>query len=290
MADDTDRRALYDRLLKAYEATPESHADAARAVGVTRTVARDYWRRGVATLGLPPIQDLPEFQSPDRRMQLAAEEARQAAATARADAEEARRLLQTAKAAAGQPEADIARKIAESTAAVAAVEAAADVAARAAAKEARAAVEARAEARDDAVGVLDEERRLRKGLRAVAGQNIVGSAKWGRAHALVADELVSRVERQRKDMTVDQLADLARAMAAVDRQRAALLREAVELERLHRGDPSVILGVTPTEMSPDEAIREIEEANADLQRYRRRGLELIEGGATTGPVIDVSPV
>lgn len=258
---------VYAKLVEAFRLKPGNISACARAVGVTPGAAGDAWRRGWRQLGLQPIRDL-----------LFGED-RLAAAIAK---EQAQKEVMEAKA-----EAEVARRLVSDAASKAALEATAADAAR----EAKQQAAARADNRDEAVVVLEEERKLRKGARAVAGTNLVASARWGKAHQLVAEELVKRVERERESMTVDQLSELARMMALVDRTRLGLLREASELERLHRGDPSVIVGVTPTEMSTDEAIKEIERANLALQRYRRRGLELIEGGAqvATGPVIDVTP-
>lgn len=258
---------IYDRLVEAFKAHPGAPGEAARKAGVSRHMARDGWRRGSKKLKMPPISALPDFAEFVARQQKIAErkdhlrgtlaEARQKAEAARLRAEQAAALAQTAASKAERERLDTQAAI-------------------------------RADQRDDSVGVLDEERRLRKGARAVAGQNIVGSAKWGRAHNRVAEELLKRVDTQAGTMTPDELLEIARTMTLVDRQRLALLREAIEVERLHRGDPSVILGVTPVEMSVDEAVKEIEEAQEILTRYKRRGLELIEGGIEA-PTISVSP-
>lgn len=251
-------RDIYDRMLAALADAGGSVLTAAKALGIPRERLNRGWLFGYPSLKLPPLREAYRNLSVDDP----------AALQAKAEAAASRRLIEDA-----------------------AAKAALEATSRQAAREAKAQLEARADARDDAVGVLDEERKLRKGGRAVAGQNIIASAKWGRAHQLVAEELIAKVEAGRKDMSAEQLADLARTMALVDRSRAALLRDAIELERLHRGDPSVILGVTPTEMNVDEAVREIEEANADLMRYRRRGLELVKGGGgeAESTTINVTP-
>lgn len=273
----------YERLTVAFKATPGAMRLVVDATGIPRHLVMRGWHKGWRTMGLAPIRELLALPPEEAAKQ----EAEQIAAAA---AKAVERASQTAE--------GVARRLVEDATARAVLEATAEEAARAAqerirreVRESRAQAEVRAEARDDAVGVLEEERKLRRAGRAVAGQNLVASAKWGRAHQLVADELVRRVERDRDSLSTDQLADLARTMALVDRTRMALLREASELERLHRGDPLVTVGVTPTEMSTDEAIKEIERANAALLRYRRRGLELIEGGAqvAAGPIIDVTP-
>ena len=252
----------YARLAAAFKEHPGEFSVAARLAGVPKHVAYKGWHHGWTK------QSLPRLAPPEALPEVLVQQAR----------------IEQAKA---ETEADVARRLVEDAASRAALEATAADRAR----EARSQVAARADNRDEAVVVLDEERKLRKGLRSVTGQNLVASAKWGKAHQQVADLLLSRIERDGANMTAQELADLARSMAFVDRSRAALLRESSELERLHRGDPAVIVGITPTEMTTDEAVKEIERANQALQRYRRRGLELINGArqGEDGEIIDVTP-
>lgn len=273
----------YERLTIAFKATPAAMRLVVDATGIPRHLVMRAWHKGWRTLGLAPIRDLLALPPEE-----AAKQEAEQIATAAAKAVE--RASQTAE--------GVARRLVEDATARAVLEATAEEAARAAkerirreSREAKEQAEARSEARDDAVGVLDEERKLRKGGRAVAGQNIVASARWGRAHSRLAEALLVKVEQEVAGLTAMEIAELSRVMAQVDRARTSLLREAIELERLHRGDPSVIVGVTPTEMSPEEAIREIEEATADLQRFKRQTLAVIdgEGGRSVGPLIDVTP-
>lgn len=262
----------YDRLVEAFKIHPDKPAEVARLTGIDRVLAWKGWHKGWKALNLPPIRER-LAEPPEVTARRVVAEAAQKAEGA------ARRLVEDATA----------RAVLEVTA----EEAARTVKERIAreAREAKEQAAAKAENRDNAVVVLDEERRLRKGARTVSGQNILASARWGTAHQQVADELIRKVEAERKAMTASELAELARIMAQVDRARMALLKEAIELERLHRGDPALIVGITPVEMNATEAVQEIERANLALQRYRRRGLELLEGGAggSEGETINVTP-
>lgn len=265
-------REDYDRLTVAFRSRPGAIRYACDATGLAKHLVLKAWHDGWRTLDLPPIRE---------RLRERPEVT-------------ARRVVEDAMSAAE----GAARRLVEDATAKAVLEATAEEAARSArerirreAQEAKEQAEARSDARDDAVGVMDEERKLRKGARAVSGQNIIASARWGKAHSRLAEALLVKVEQEVGQLTALEIAELSRVMAQVDRARTSLLREAIELERLHRGDPSVILGVTPTEMSPEEAIKEIEEANADLLRFKRQTLAVIDGdgGRSVGPLIDVTP-
>lgn len=256
----------------AFRAHPGAIRAACDATGLAKHLVLKAWHDGYRTLGLPPIRERLRERPEDT----------------------ARRVVEDAMSAAE----GAARRLVEDATAKAVLEATAEEAARAArdrirreSQEAREQAEARADARDDAVTVLDEERKLRKGGRAVAGQNVIASARWGRAHARLAEALLTKVEAEIPQLTAMEIAELSRVMAQVDKARLGLMREIIEMERLHRGDPSILVGVTPTEMSVDEAIKELEEANADLMRFRRQTMVVIdgEGGRTVGPLLDVTP-
>lgn len=251
----------YARLAAAFQKYPGQISQAAREANLPKHAAYTGWHEGWKGLRLPPLN--PQAALSEVLIQQA--------------------RLDQAKA---ETEADIARRLIADAASKAALEATAKEAAR----EAKAQLDARADNRDDAAKVLDEERKLRVGARSVAGQNIIASAAWGKSVRLVSETLIAKIEAERKGMTREELADIARTMALVDRSRMALLREAIELERLHRGDPSQILGITPVEMNTEEAIKEIEEGVADLRRYRRQAQQLMAVDAEpVGPTIDVTP-
>ena len=75
-------------------------------------------------------------------------------------------------------------------------------------------------------------------------------------------------------------APLLKTVSSVVRDAITASQIVVELERLHVGNPTAIIGVQSMEMSADEAVREIEDAKAALDRARALGLSVLAGGAS----------
>jgi hypothetical protein len=72
---------------------------------------------------------------------------------------------------------------------------------------------------------------------------------------------------------------LLRDMSTLNRNMIHAGQIAMQLERLLRGDPMKIVEERKVEMTVEEATHEIESAQIALERFRRRGLEVLEGGA-----------
>jgi hypothetical protein len=142
---------------------------------------------------------------------------------------------------------------------------------------ARQAARQREDARSDAVKTHEEEGRLVKIARVNVGQLLAANARLGPALQVLAERM--RVAIEAGEVGVKDGSLLLRNMAATAAATVRAGQIALELERLHRGDPTQIIGIAPVEMSTEDAIREIEEAQAALTRYQRRGLEVIDGGA-----------
>lgn len=120
-------------------------------------------------------------------------------------------------------------------------------------------------ARSDATGLLASVGKLQPALQALAAQlteSVVNGERMGRTEA----------------------ARMLSALSRVTKEALAAAQIAVELERLHLGAPTQIVGVSDVSgMTSAEAAREIEQAAAALARARKLGL--LEDVTT----IDVTP-
>jgi hypothetical protein len=143
---------------------------------------------------------------------------------------------------------------------------------------ARQAARVKDDARSDAAKAHTEEGQLVKVARVNVIQLLAASARIGPALQVLAEQVRQSIESG--EMEVREAGRLLRDLSAATGQSVRAGQIALELERLHRGDPTQILGIQPMEMTTDDAIREIEEAQAALDRFKRRGLEVIEGGNT----------
>lgn len=137
-------------------------------------------------------------------------------------------------------------------------------------------------ARSDALKTHDEEGRLVKVARVNVIQLLAANARLGPALQVLAERMRQAIENG--EVNTRDGSTLMRNLAATAASTVRAGQIALELERLHRGDPTQIIGIQPVEMTTDDAIREIEEAQAALTRYQRRGLEVIEGGANADAV------
>jgi hypothetical protein len=114
------------------------------------------------------------------------------------------------------------------------------------------------------------------GLLASVGRLLPAVAKL--AESFSADVLSA------KELDRNEAARLLGQVAKVTKEALAAAQIAVELERLHLGAPTQIVGVTDVSaMSSEEAAREIEQAAAALARARKLGL--LEDVTT----VDVTP-
>lgn len=144
----------------------------------------------------------------------------------------------------------------------------------------------RQEARSDALDVHDQEGRVVKAARVNATNLLSVAARLPPALAKVAERVA--IQLAQAELPPDKaLETLARAATVIE--RAVKVGQLVlEMERLYRGDPTKIVGVVPVEeMSVEEARRLALEAYEAAQRYERHGLEVIDGGAESGPVVPV---
>ncbi len=143
---------------------------------------------------------------------------------------------------------------------------------------ARQAARVKDDARTDAMKTHEEEGRLVKVARVNVVQLLAASARIGPALQVLGERVKQAIEAN--ELSATEAASLLRNLSATATQTVRAGQMALELERLHRGDPTQIIGVAPVEMSPEEAVREIEMAQADLARFKRRGLEVIDGGGS----------
>ena len=141
---------------------------------------------------------------------------------------------------------------------------------------ARQAAKVRDDARSDALKTHDEEGRLVKVARVNVIQLLAASARIGPALQVLGERVKQAIEGNALSTT--EAASLLRSLTTTATQTVRAGQMALELERLHRGDPTQIIGVQPVEMSTEDAVQEIEAAQQALARFKRRGLEVIEGG------------
>lgn len=144
----------------------------------------------------------------------------------------------------------------------------------------------RQEARSDALDVHDQEGRVVKAARVNATNLLSVAARLPPALAKVAERVA--IQLAQAELPPDKaLETLARAATVIERA-VKVGQSVLEMERLYRGDPTKIVGVVPMEeMSVEEARRLALEAYEAAQRYERHGLEVIDGGAESGPVVPV---
>jgi len=131
-------------------------------------------------------------------------------------------------------------------------------------------------ARDDATKTHEEEGKLVKVARVNVMALLMASARIGPALQVLAEQVKTTIESG--DLSAKDATLLLRNFAGATSMTVKAGQVALELERLHRGDPTAIIGFTPVEMSTEDALRELEEGQAALNRFKRRGLEVIEGG------------
>lgn len=132
--------------------------------------------------------------------------------------------------------------------------------------------------RNEALDAREQEARLVKAARVNIANLLVATGRLGPALHALSDQL--RVAIEAGGLNPTQASNLLRNLASAATQSVRAGQIVLEIERLHRGDPTAILGITPVEMSPSDAVAEIEAAQEALTRYNRRGLEVIDGGQT----------
>ena len=133
--------------------------------------------------------------------------------------------------------------------------------------------------RNEALDAREQEARLVKAARVNIANLLVATGRLGPALHALSDQLRASIEAG--GLNPMQASTLLRNLATAATQSVRAGQIVLEIERLHRGDPTAILGIAPVEMSPADAVAEIEAAQEALTRYNRRGLEVIEGGGQT---------
>jgi AcrR family transcriptional regulator len=131
-------------------------------------------------------------------------------------------------------------------------------------------------AKDEATQVHDEEGRLVKAARVNVIVLLNATARIGPAYQTLAEKLRAQIEQGDMDPTV--ASGLLRNLAAASAQMVKAGQTAMQIQRLYRGEPTDILGIAPVEMSLDEALAELKAGQADMERFNRKGLTVIEGG------------
>jgi len=99
------------------------------------------------------------------------------------------------------------------------------------------------------------------------------------------------LEKPDTDLKPEQAVRISERISKTVKQAAETMKLAIVMEHLHLGRPTEILGLTDAdgEMSMEEALREIEIAREDADRFKQRvaaaiggKLEVIDGGKSTG--------
>jgi hypothetical protein len=142
---------------------------------------------------------------------------------------------------------------------------------------ARKAEEERDAARRQAVEARTQEGQMVRLSRANTLGLLGSLAKLQPAVSHLADQLRAAILSGQIDPL--DAAPLMRQIASTVKDAVYASQIVVELERLHLGSPTAIIGVQTLEMTPAEAAREIEDAKAALDRARAMGLSVLEGGA-----------
>lgn len=142
---------------------------------------------------------------------------------------------------------------------------------------ARKAEEERDAARRQAVEARTQEGQMVRLSRANTLGLLGSLAKLQPAVSHLADQLRAAILSGQIDPL--DAAPLMRTIATTVKDAVYASQIVVELERLHLGSPTAIIGVQTLEMTPAEAAREIEDAKAALDRARAMGLSVLEGGA-----------
>lgn len=235
---------LYDRLVEAYKKWPGQHVKAAKQAGCAYATARGHWIDGSPRIGRPPIRA----------------ESETVKKTAKAD-----RALQDVTGAASDAAVELARD---------------------------------ALVRTDAERTRASLAKLCEAAREVTLGNFAVIA--GQLRAI--NDLNARIDLELKALSLDPWMDIEKDGAGVVlRRRRVTPREMLELqglvaltasrlvraafsalqmERLHLGLPTAIVGVE--EMSLEEAVALIETAGAELQQAKDKGLVVLQGGKSNG--------
>lgn len=141
---------------------------------------------------------------------------------------------------------------------------------------ARQAVKVRDDARDDALKTHEQEGQMVKAARVNVVVLLNATGRLGPALQVLSEQIRQRIETNQIEPS--EASGLLRNVASAAAQMVKAGQVALQLERLYRGQPTDILGITPTEMTPEEALAEIAAGQEEMKRFQRRGLEVIEGG------------
>jgi hypothetical protein len=141
---------------------------------------------------------------------------------------------------------------------------------------ARLAARVRDDARDDALKTHEQEGQMVKAARVNVLVLLNATGRLGPALQVLSEQIRQRIETNQLDPS--EASGLLRNVASAAGQMVKAGQVALQLERLYRGQPTDILGITPTEMSQEEALAELAAGQEEMKRFNRRGLAVIEGG------------
>ena len=235
----TAYRELYERLVAAYRKTPGQHVPASREAGCSYRAARNLWEQGIkGPDGRVAIKEVLQAEGVGARANRAREEAIKRAAEP-GEVE-----------AAEQDRIETRKKLAKLCAA----------------------------ARDVTTAGFSVVGTELKAVFALA-ERIAKDIDTIKADPWVPLERddKGKVLRWRRT-TVREMLELQGLVAATSTKLVRAAMTALQMERLHMGLPTEIVGTQ--DMTLEEAVREIETANAELAQARERGLLVLQGGKT----------
>lgn len=245
---------MYEALVQAYREQPGIHARAAKAAKTTPSTATKGWHKGWPKRGWPPIKDLMKAEQLE----------------ARAQASEARRL--GALAYEQQQRDDFQARLEDLS---------------------RQANDMKLKAREDAIRTRKEEGEMVQMSRGAIRLNLGALIKLSQEVLnKVVPQLVAQIEsgyvigatgRKRKLTTHDQL-KLMNQLALLLSRIIPESERAIKMERLLLGEPTEIIGLNLHDMDAEEVIEMHEATQWAVERAKkRRGLEVIDGGASAPP-------
>lgn len=141
---------------------------------------------------------------------------------------------------------------------------------------ARQAAKLKDDARGDALEAHKQEGQLVKAARINVIVQLNALGRIGPSLQVLSEQIRQAIDTGQ--VPWDEASVLLRNLATAAAQVVRVGHTVLQIERLHRGEPTDILGITPVEMSNDEALQEIADAAEDAQRFRRKGLTVIAGG------------
>ena len=239
MLDAATYRKLYEKLLVAYRLTPGRHSTASKAAGTQFRTARGMWERGIT--GVDPRRPIKEVIETEQKL----------ARGERVRDEIMERAMQTEPVALEQADA--------------------------------------VKTRASLAKLCEAAREITLGNFSIIGKELLQVNALAGRIAKELEELAKDpwvvVEKDGQDnvlkkrrYSIREMLELQGLVARSSNQLVKASFTALQMERLHLGLPTEIIGVE--EMSLEDAIREIETGYAELQQAKQNGMLLIQGGKT----------